>query len=196
MKTVRTFRIDNNLLDALEQISNEHGDITKHIEAALSAYKPIKCIMKAKPKEALEIPPEINLAAWTEWEAYRRIDKHKTITKAAANKQFKLLKEYDPEQQQQIIDNSIQNDYQGLFPLKGGSNAAYQKPNQVRRSSAVDRVKGAGDQRERARQDREGDGPPMAEACRDLRASVSQPVRGNDTGELGIVIEGSYTRSN
>ena len=129
MKTVRTFRIDNNLLDALEQISNEHGDITKHIEAALSAYKPIKCIMKAKPKEALEIPPDVNTEAWIEWEAYRRIDRGKTITKAAANKQFKLLEKYEPEQQQQIIDNSIQNDYQGLFPLKGGSNAAHQRSN-------------------------------------------------------------------
>ncbi len=129
MKTVRTFRIDNNLLGALEQISTEHGDITKHIEAALAAYKPIKQLMKAKPKEALQIPTGINTEAWKEWVEFRRKEKGNPVTKSGATKQFKLLLTYTEESQQEIIDTSINGGWTGLFPLKGGSNAAHQRNN-------------------------------------------------------------------
>ena len=60
----------------------------------------------------------INPDAWLEWEEFRRVYKKKKITKCAARKQFKLLEQHDYQTQQQIIDNSIQNDYQGLFLVK------------------------------------------------------------------------------
>ena len=67
------------------------------------------------------IPDKINLEAWAEWIEYRKA-KRKPVSELAANKQFKLLESYSDDQQQEIIDNSIQNDYQGLFKLRGQSN--------------------------------------------------------------------------
>jgi len=64
------------------------------------------------------IPMGINPDAWLEWEEYRRVVRKKKITTCAARKQFKLLEQHDYPTQQLIIDNSIQNDYQGLFPVK------------------------------------------------------------------------------
>ena len=63
------------------------------------------------------IPDGINLNAWEEWENYRK-SKKKKISKQAAAKQFKLLLKYPQNIQQTIIDNSITNDYQGLFEPK------------------------------------------------------------------------------
>ncbi len=68
------------------------------------------------------IPMGVNPEAWLEWEEFRRVGKKKKITTFAARKQFKLLEQHDYPTQQQIIDNSIQNDYQGLFPVKQQAN--------------------------------------------------------------------------
>lgn len=194
-KTARTFRIENDLLDALESISVKHGDITGHLETALRGYKPIKAILKGKPKQVITVPEGVNTVAWVEWEAYRRIDKKKTISPAAARKQFKLLQKYNNEQQQQIVDNSIQNDYQGLFDLKGVDHEN-RKQSSTRQLSAVERVNLEAEYRERDRQSREGHGQTMDTTIRDIRAPTCQPIRGVDPGELGVVIDGHYTRSN
>lgn len=71
------------------------------------------------------IPDKINLEAWAEWIEYRKA-KRKPVSPLAAKKQFKLLTEYDQDSQQEIIDNSIQNDYQGLFKLRGQGNERHQ----------------------------------------------------------------------
>lgn len=67
-----------------------------------------------------DTPTFINSAAWSEWVSFRA--KKKKITDDAREKQWKLLGQYNHDDQQKIIDLSIQNDWQGLFPLKGGSN--------------------------------------------------------------------------
>jgi len=69
---------------------------------------------KVKP---IVIPEGINTNAWQEWIDYRK-SKKKSVSKPAAAKQFKLLLKYSPDDQQTIINQSIQNDYQGLFDLK------------------------------------------------------------------------------
>lgn len=76
-----------------------------------------------KPKNVIIIPEGINQPAWNEWIEYRK-SKKKTVSSAAAKKQFKLLTDYAFDVQQQIIDQSIQNDYQGLFAPKGGINGS------------------------------------------------------------------------
>ena len=117
-KTMLTARIQNDLFDALEEISTEKENKTFHVERALNEYKPIKSALKPRRIE-IDVPSGINVDAWNEWVDYRKNEKKKTITKAAASKQFRLLLGYTKEQQQQVIDISIQNDYQGLFPIKG-----------------------------------------------------------------------------
>lgn len=54
---------------------------------------------------------------WAEWENFRR-KKRKPISETAANMQFKLLEAFDEATASSIIDFSISNDYQGLFPPK------------------------------------------------------------------------------
>ena len=76
-------------------------------------------------KKEIVIPEGINIDSWTEWIEARKANKKK-VSEAAAKKQFKLLAKYTEEQQKQIIDNSIQNDYQGLFDLKENGNGNYQ----------------------------------------------------------------------
>ena len=60
------------------------------------------------------------LAKWQEWERFRRL-KRKPISRMAAVRQIKMLSEFDPLMAAQAIDNSIQNDYQGLFPPSRGA---------------------------------------------------------------------------
>jgi DNA-binding transcriptional MocR family regulator len=67
-----------------------------------------------------DTPIGINGAAWDEWVSFRT--KKKKISDDARKKQWKLLEQYNHDDQQKIIDLSIQNDWQGLFPLKGGNN--------------------------------------------------------------------------
>jgi len=59
----------------------------------------------------------INQSAWAEWTEYRKAKK-KPISEAARRKQWKILGLYGHEEQQRLIDHSISNDYQGLFPAR------------------------------------------------------------------------------
>lgn len=70
--------------------------------------------------EIVTFPEWLNEEAWVEWFKYRKESKRKTITKPAMDKQWSLLKKYSKAEQQEIINSSIQNDYQGLFDLKSG----------------------------------------------------------------------------
>ena len=60
----------------------------------------------------------LNNEAWLEWSEYRRLELRKRIGPMAEKKQQKLLTAYPPPIQQSIIDHSITNSYQGLFPPK------------------------------------------------------------------------------
>ena len=68
----------------------------------------------------LPLPPEIDTPeireAWARWLEYRRA-KRKPVSKAAAEIAFRLWKEF-PDKAVEIIDYSIMQDYQGLFPPK------------------------------------------------------------------------------
>jgi len=72
---------------------------------------------KKNDKKEILIPIGINELSWSEWTTYRKAKK-KPVSKIAADKQFKLLLNYDLDQQSVIINQSIQNDYQGLFEPK------------------------------------------------------------------------------
>ena len=88
--------------------------------------KPIK---KEKTKKSdfdaitCDLPKAINEQAWREWAGFRKTDKKKAITLSAAQKQIDLLSRYDYETQQDIINQSISSDYQGLFPPKNQARA-------------------------------------------------------------------------
>jgi hypothetical protein len=64
----------------------------------------------------------VNESAYAEWREYREKEKRIKIGKLAEKKQRALLGQYPPETQQEIIDHSIMNSYQGIFPPKGNQN--------------------------------------------------------------------------
>lgn len=88
-------------------------------------------------------PDGINSPAWDEWIKFRK-SKKKPVSQEAAKKQFKLLTDYDLNTQQQIINQSIQNDYQGLFEPKGGSNAKNTNNNRQDQNALVRAATNAG----------------------------------------------------
>ena len=63
--------------------------------------------------------------------------------------------------------------------------------------SVVERTRLANEKRERERENRlrEIDGQAMAQAPGDLRPPTEQPVRRDNAGELGTIIDGDYTRA-
>lgn len=67
-------------------------------------------------KEIPELPNWLNLEAWNKWVQHRKEIK-KPITPTAMKQQLKILEDnrYD---QVEIIEQSINNGYQGLFPIK------------------------------------------------------------------------------
>ena len=64
-----------------------------------------------------EVHP-LNEGAWAEWVEFRSTEKKKKIGPMAQRKQQQMLCGYPPPIQQVIIDQSISNSYQGLFPPK------------------------------------------------------------------------------
>jgi len=55
--------------------------------------------------------------SWREWLDYRKKTRKK-VSHFAASRQLSLLGEYEPFDASRIIETSIQNDWQGLFPAK------------------------------------------------------------------------------
>lgn len=100
-----------------------------------------------KPKRfvasKIDLPDEINREAWQEWCAFRS-KRRKPVSEDAAAKQIPLLRRHTKSVQQQIIDNSIQNDYQGLFEPKGNPYANGSGSDggaQPRKQTAADRMR-------------------------------------------------------
>ena len=85
-----------------------------------------------------QLVDKLNSEAWDEWLEYRKA-KRKPVSPLAAKKVFKWLLDLDPEDQQKVIDRSIENDWQGLFP----------PPSPQTRSVALRRDGGAVSTRER-----------------------------------------------
>lgn len=81
----------------------------------------------------------LNKTGFMEWVDARKSRK-KPLTVKAAEKQITLLLEYDQPTQQQIIDQSIANDWQGLFPPR--SDHATGKYNSGKQSRS-DRIRAA-----------------------------------------------------
>ena len=152
------------------------------------------------------IPDGINREAWDEWVDCRKKRKN-PISQIAANKQLKMLLDYPEVIQAQIIGQSIQNDYKGLFPPKGGTNgqpsqngfAAGGSGTQNRKLSAVERVNQniARDRAARQAATQGRDGGDMAPDDEFIRPQVDIGLRG-DGGRrerMGGLFEGDCERT-
>lgn len=86
----------------------------------------------AKPLPDIPLPlllrtPEFS-SAWTDWNAYRREIK-KPLVASSATAQLEKLLTFGVADAIESIRNSIQNQWQGLFPPKTNGNARNQRPN-------------------------------------------------------------------
>lgn len=61
------------------------------------------------------------VAAWAEWVKYRRA-RRLTLTEVTVRKQLMMLNEYPTREAIQILNASIQNGWQGLFPERSKLN--------------------------------------------------------------------------
>lgn len=122
-----TVFLETDMLQAIRKVAKaDERPMAYHYDKALRAYGPIKKLTAkaVKSKElsnsikglvSAHVPLGINMTAWGEW----LMAKGSKLTKAAKDKQFKLLLNYSEADQQLIIDASINSGWQGLFPLKG-----------------------------------------------------------------------------
>lgn len=107
-----------------------------------------------KPKLAvldLPYPDNLNIAAWDKWIEFRKMAKFKKYKSDATMK--KLAKMGDHETQMLIVQQSIDNEYQGLFALRGGNNG--QTQNTSPKLSAYERTKKRNDELYRQPNERE-----------------------------------------
>lgn len=137
------------------------------------------------------------------WALYERKGNKKTskarYSKLSESKRKAILK-HIPDYVLSTPDKKFRKDFEKYLNLEAWNdevipNATHQQPNQPGRSSAVDRVRRANEERERQRQASAGARPSVGVPDGDLRPHVGQSVRGNDTGELGAVIDGHFTRA-
>jgi len=148
----------------------------------------------------MDLPVAINSESWLRWCRFRS-GKKKPISELAAEEQHKLLAAYDHATQAQIVSQSIQNDYQGLFPPKGGqhgqtgqSGSGNQRPD----NSAAGQIRAAVARRQAERAVAAGaGGVGMADHGVDVRAPMDEQLRsGAGPGQgMGVVLEGAFERS-
>ena len=101
-------------------LQNVHSRVHKTETETVKKTVP-KGTAKEKVSFAIMLPDHLMCSdvdlKWKEWEDFRR-KKGKPISEAAARKQMRMLAELSREEAIAAIDNSIANDYQGLFPPK------------------------------------------------------------------------------
>lgn len=98
-------------------------DLLTHLRTKAEA-KPVKKKI-SMPVVNDEIPEGLNVIAWRQWLDFRKKAKFKAYKTDSAMK--KLAKMGSLDEQMKIVQQSIDNEYQGLFELKGGSNSAQGK---------------------------------------------------------------------
>ena len=115
--------IDNDIL--LEKETKEENLETEIFTEPLEVEKEKeKKVAPKKEKESLEISNEF-LPIWTKWKDYRKDSKIKNYAgvkweQIALNKLIELSNN-NPKLADEIVNQSIENNYNGLFPLKNNS---------------------------------------------------------------------------
>lgn len=130
----------------------------------------------------IDLPVSVDRDNWISWCQFRS-SKRKPISEQAAKQQIAMLSGQAPDVQRATVQQSIANDYQGLFPPKGDSYAANQSSRQP--VSELDRVNEAISRRAREREaavsgqrgDADGRGNILEADVGAVRLSVHPPVR-------------------
>ena len=91
-----------------------------HVTRVVTPMSP-KPSVNRKFKTSIEVPPELNteefLAVWSDWVQYRKESK-KPLKPTTISRQLNRLKKHPPEVAAAMLDQSIENQWQGIFELK------------------------------------------------------------------------------
>ena len=132
---------------------------------------------RAQKAAPVDIPHGIHPDAWAAWQQHRR-ELRKKLTPSTVERQAAMLRAYSPDEQRQIIEQSIAAGWSGLFPLKNNNRSA---PHETRERPHLGTAGRIADNARRelaaaaATRDHAGtldhDGPPV-------RAQVVECIRG------------------
>jgi hypothetical protein len=124
MKKPKTYNLNKDVYEAINKkaIADGRKDsdwlnrflTTELVEVEI---KPVKTALK--PFEAFQYPVGLNVETWLSWVEFRKKAKFKKYKTDAAMK--KLAKMGTENEQHLIVQQSIDNEYQGLFAIKGNN---------------------------------------------------------------------------
>ena len=77
---------------------------------------------KSEPIIPEKLNVEVFITSWERWQAYRR-EKKKTLTKTTITAQLNKLSKYTPQIASAMLEQSIENGWQGIFELKDAARA-------------------------------------------------------------------------
>lgn len=104
----------------------ETGKLTTNKPPLNHQQKPAK-----STGEPVDIPHGIQPEAWIAWSQHRR-ELRKRLTPSTVDRQAAMLRQHSPEEQRQIIEQSIAAGWAGLFPLKNNNRST---PHETRERS-------------------------------------------------------------
>ncbi len=206
-----TVFLETDILQAIRKVAkDDERPMAYHYEKALRAYGPIKkLISNETQKEAAPVkkPKAVDDGRFeVAWKAYGKKGNKKTsrakfnkLGIADQNLMYKNIPIYvlsTPDKQYSKNFETYLN--QECWNDEVITNGQQNQPGRTtagRKLSVVERTRQRNAEREQARraEERALDGSLVGEAAGDVWPPVEQPVRGDDTGELGAVIEGSCT---
>lgn len=127
MKKPKTYNLSKDVYEAINKkaIADGRKDsdwLNRFLTAELVEVeiKPAKTALK--PFDAIQYPVGLNVEAWLLWVEFRKKAKFKKYKTDAAMKKLAKMGNFD--EQALIVQNSIDLEYQGLFPLKANNKAA------------------------------------------------------------------------
>ena len=147
-------------------------DLITHLRTKAEAKKKPKNVLVAESGVTLNL----NMEAWDKWVAFRKLAKFAKYKTDAT--MLKLSKMGSYKDQMQIVQNSIDAQYQGLFALKGNNNGSTKSTSQ--KLSANERVKARNDAKYRTATNECGLG---------MGANDGHMGRAVDEGKRGATIE-------
>lgn len=124
-----TVRNNGRVITIHENVSPIHSDVSPIHSDVESKENRTKNITTNKTKEAILLPEWLSVSAWNQWVEYRKEIKKK-LTPSTIKQQIKLL-EKNKDSHIEIIEQSIQNGWTGLFKIKAPINRTYNKQPEV-----------------------------------------------------------------
>ena len=145
MKKPKTYNLKREIYETINKLAQADGRsdsdwLNIHLGNTLptkEVSKPKTAVVKSEPI----YPENLNTGAWAMWLDFRKKAKFKSYKTDSAAKKLSKMGSFD--EQTLIVQQSIDNEYQGLFALKGNSNERFNGNNtrSSQKESSHERIK-------------------------------------------------------